>query len=321
MEVGFGFIEGETSKVLEEVISKTTPPKYFTHEHTTIITFALLLHARTKYSAEEMEEAFDQMAKKLLSKYPQIKEEDLKNLKFGFEYPAQAPVSIAAEQIFVGFDLAFKLLINNTTTPFITSDHPVVFYNQLFEPHKTIFTTSTGPASKGHQIFLPLSPKLMILFYDSTIYDVGEEYQDSVLVTDQNDINSMNGLQYLNALSNLYFNQDVTESYINFLETRYSSFRRLSKSGIEELYLGRREDDKHHSIVSTHRVGIQCGLTLSFIKLTDEGKNFNPKTGLDIIRNVDLYYAYKHFMSLVDKGLYKTNEFKRYLDDLEKNTR
>jgi len=125
MEEGFGFIEGETSKVLEEVISKTTPPKYFTHEHTTIITFTLLLHARTKYSAEVMEEMFDQVAKKILSKDPRIKEETLNKIKIGFEYPAQAPVGIAAEQIMFGFDLGFKLLINNTSTPFITSDEDV----------------------------------------------------------------------------------------------------------------------------------------------------------------------------------------------------
>jgi hypothetical protein len=66
-------------------------------------------------------------------------------------------------------DLNFKLLINNTLVPFISSDYPIVKYNQYLE-EKNWKHGKTGYGNTGLQIFIPLNSRIMILFYDAMIY-------------------------------------------------------------------------------------------------------------------------------------------------------
>ncbi|WP_461622080.1 DUF4238 domain-containing protein, partial [Bradyrhizobium sp. 23AC] len=77
---------------------------------------------------------------------------------------------------------------------FITSDHPVVFYNQYAE-HRTI-RSNTGLASKGLQIFYPISPYHIIILYDEAIYKIGAKKSTSVDVTSVSDVQQLNDLQW-----------------------------------------------------------------------------------------------------------------------------
>jgi hypothetical protein len=70
-------------------------------------------------------------------------------------------------------DLHNKLLINKTSVEFITSDHPIVMYNQLLT-FRT-FGSNCGVACKGLQIFYPLDPKKVLMLYDGQIYRVGSK--------------------------------------------------------------------------------------------------------------------------------------------------
>lgn len=99
------------------------------------------------------------------------------------EYKQKAPniteftLSNVSNSIKRTFDLKVKLLINTTVTPFITSDHPVIRYNQFLEMRRHP-GGNAGLAAKGLQVFLPLSPKHMLLFYDDWVYKVGGRSQE-----------------------------------------------------------------------------------------------------------------------------------------------
>jgi hypothetical protein len=72
----------------------------------------------------------------------------------------------------MALDLRWKLLQNKTDLPFITSDHPAVRYNQFLEP-RIRSGSNTGLVARGLQMFLPLSPKHVLVLFDSETYKVG----------------------------------------------------------------------------------------------------------------------------------------------------
>ncbi|MDE0400321.1 MAG: DUF4238 domain-containing protein [Candidatus Poribacteria bacterium] len=60
--------------------------------------------------------------------------------------------------------MGFRLLKNDTPIPLWASDNPVVRHNDL--------TDKLGAGSPGVQFYLPLTPKLLLQFYDSTSIDL-----------------------------------------------------------------------------------------------------------------------------------------------------
>ncbi len=63
--------------------------------------------------------------------------------------------------------MKWVIILNNTDWGFWTSDHPVVRFNQI--PAEFPFG-NMGLKSKGIELHLPLSPKMMILILDPVVY-------------------------------------------------------------------------------------------------------------------------------------------------------
>jgi hypothetical protein len=114
----------------------------------------------------------------------------------------------------ITFDLCFKLVINKTKEPFITSDHPVVLYNQFLEPRKK-YGNNTGLACKGLEIFLPISPRHLLIFFDPDVYKVENKSNVSVDITADADVKALNLLQCISADKNLYFNEEISEHQVS----------------------------------------------------------------------------------------------------------
>ena len=71
--------------------------------------------------------------------------------------------------------LVFK---NITTTPYYTSDHPVVKRPHVIEPHRS----NTGYKSKGIEIAVPLSSTHLLVLLERTQFKHYEEYENEVLL-------------------------------------------------------------------------------------------------------------------------------------------
>ena len=313
MESGFEILENRVSKLLHQMIEENSHPKYYSKDHHAILTFTILLHARTLRTAEELNEMVDKLLKKILSKDPRVKDR-LNEVKIGYAKPAKVIVQVVVSMLPIVMDLAFKILVNKTKTPFITSDHPVVFYNQFFESMKH-WGSNIGLASKGLQIFFPISPLHLLMFYDKKLYKVGGKRHKPINISNTKDVDNLNGLQNLNARANLYFNESVSESYIRTLNTQISKYLTTSRVRVKEYPDEIQKTKLHRSLVHTYKKDIRCNFSLSFVKQTKHAKEFQIDNRAVYIRNEALDMINWEFTTLVDQGKYRPSEFKRFLND------
>lgn len=313
MESGFEILENRTSKVLSQMIKENWHPKYYSKNHHVILTFTILLNARTQRTADELNEMVDKLSKLILAKDPRVKNR-LDEVKIGYIKPAQINVQIVASMIPIAMDLGFKIILNKTKTSFITSDHPVVFYNQFFESRKYM-ESEIGLASKGLQIFFPISPQHLLIFYDTGIYKVGGKSHRPIDVSNTKEIDDLNRLQILNARDNLYFNASVNETYISNLYAQVSKYQTKSRVRVKEYPSATLDDKLHRSLVHTFKKDIRCKLSLSFVKFTKHAKNFEFDNRVVYVRNEERVMVLKEFNDLVNQGIYKPSEFKQFLKE------
>jgi hypothetical protein len=124
-------------------------------------------------------------------------------------------------------DIKSALIINTTNNSFICSDAPVVRYNQLKIDNERLRSLF----SPGLEIFYPINNEIVLLFYDHEAYDIDFDYDSICYLDKQADIDSLNSLQFMNALDFVLFS-DINQ-----------------KENIENLY---RENQKLiHKIVGT----------------------------------------------------------------------
>ncbi|MEJ0103132.1 MAG: DUF4238 domain-containing protein [Bacteroidota bacterium] len=128
--------------------------------------------------------------------------------------------------------LSCKLIVNLSYLPFITSDNPVVKYNQFLEA-KEAYVGATGIAVKGIQIFLPIHPRMMICLYDPAIYTCGEDHKVTVITESIDEVHQLNSLQYLNSHSQLFFNDFISKEYIEAVVEQHS---RLNTNQVPSAY-------------------------------------------------------------------------------------
>ena len=166
-------------------------------------------------------------------------------------------------------DLEYKLLVNRTDVEFITSDNPVVLYNQIFSFRK--FGSNTGLATKGLQIFFPISPDKIILLYDSDVYRVGSEKKIAIEILNNKDISNINTLQACSCYENIYFRDEKLN--VQALHRKAKPYMRSIKAGIK---IFPQYDNKYQKseIMMSYREDIRIDLNLSFISLRKSAKKW-----------------------------------------------
>jgi uncharacterized protein YehS (DUF1456 family) len=100
-------------------------------------------------------------------------------------------------------DLDCTLFVNRTTEDFLTSDHPVAIGNNL--PNDAPSAGSSGFASRGLMIALPLSSRALFFLSDREVYDVTRNGAGVAFLTNSQDVVGLNLAQCFNAQENLYF--------------------------------------------------------------------------------------------------------------------
>ena len=125
-----------------------------------------------------------------------------------FNNPIITPMMLTLKNLGICLDLDFKVLRNKTDIPFVTSDSPVCRYNQYFEAHGEY---TSGLNSTGEQLYYPLSPSLAVLYYDSNVYKTKFRRRDFLDITDESDVNHLNGLVCVWADKCVYFNSRMID--------------------------------------------------------------------------------------------------------------
>ena len=219
--------ESGCAPVLRKIINSKQLPTRFSDEYFLIVFFLFLTELRNPATTERMMRSsalFQETVKNKLDpefakRLPMLTHDDA--LEFAFK---AVELSLRTTK-----DLGVKLLFNSSSQQFITSDNPVAKYNQFMEAKKWIGGGWTGLASIGLQFFFPISPELCILLYDPWVYKVGDKKKDLLEVSDMVSINAINGLQFMNATDNLFFNESITESYLEYLSVKDKSFKKANQ--------------------------------------------------------------------------------------------
>jgi hypothetical protein len=103
-------------------------------------------------------------------------------------------------------DLSICIVRNQTDTPFIASDDPSVLTNRLYVQNRIAKGMTSGMASAGAILLLPISPQVLVVIYDGDVYHLPNNLGVTSL-RNSNDVDLLNQLQILNCSTNIYFSE------------------------------------------------------------------------------------------------------------------
>ena len=178
---------------------------------------------------------------------------------------------------FLGFEnvtnsisnLEYILLHNDSDIPFVTSDYPIIRFNQYMRS-KNLDISDLGYSVKGIQILLPLSPKLCLLLFDDVYYDIVESSKKIYSIDSRNEIDSINALQLYNTGDKLYFNSEVTYEYIKTIKSRCQIASKASKVNNDKVFINGITDNiplSNTEFVLQNNAYNYLSLELSFLRI------------------------------------------------------
>jgi hypothetical protein len=203
IEKAFSEIETSSGVLLNKIINKNYIPSARSQAHSILQLFIVTLHSRTKYKFEEMNEIVDKIGKSVLELHPDVDKTLLDKVEIKLDFPLHYSILHSLTRYPLAQDLSIHLFTNESSNNFITSDHPVIYYNKWTEDIKDY--GSVGLASKGLLIFLPLSHKKLLLLYDRSVYKIGNKKDSVSILNDAGEVDNINLLQWLKCNNNIYF--------------------------------------------------------------------------------------------------------------------
>jgi len=269
VEKALGGIEGAASEIFREIIRNQSAPRPLTKEHMRLVLFVLIQHSRTTYAVDVLNEMTDKFAKKMLATEKSLDLQDFDKIKVSITDAGAFSVATATSALHLVLDLKCKILIAKEGAEFITSDNPAILYNQLFE--NMDYMSAIGLSCKGLQIFLPISPTILLHYYDSDCYKLGDRKSNAVRITELRDMDSLNLLQLVNASENIYFS-DAQKSRISMLKAA-SSLRPINKTNISS-HVNWETDSQRSELWVSSKQSNKTSLSLDCVKILDKALAF-----------------------------------------------
>jgi Protein of unknown function (DUF4238) len=117
---------------------------------------------------------------------------------------------------------------HHTHEEFVTSDNPVVAHNQYCEGIDCQGVLGWNCA--GIQILCPVSPRHLVLLYDTKVYAVGAKHdRGASRIDDVADIRNLNAFQIATARENIYFRNVAMDELLRAQIERLDSRRRRKR--------------------------------------------------------------------------------------------
>jgi len=272
LEDALSTLENISAESIRKIDTTYTLPKPSTEDFKAIWVFTFLQATRTKSIAKETNEMTNKLFKIVFKNDPRFKG-NINNLEFGIKNTAAFNIDTTIKTMYYAKDLACKLIVNKSSIPFITSDNPVVRYNQFLERRK--FPGGlTGFASKGLQIFFPITPNLMLLFYDDKVYKCGLKKRSRLETSQTEDIFNLNLLQCLNCDELIYFNNKICKYEIEKLIAKKERYFIQDRNIVNEYPQKPAANGSIASLIHTYKQDLKIKLKLSFLKETDHAKSY-----------------------------------------------
>jgi hypothetical protein len=234
----------------------------------------------------------------------------------GIKDVAQYSLSMVTQYYPLLLDLGYKLLTNKTEVEFVTSDNPVVMYNQLLSFRK--LGSNTGLYSKGLQIFFPLSPDKQIILYDDEVYRVGSDGKNVIEITDETDIYNLNALQACSCYENIYFMSEELNTFA--LHRKVRPYLRKNKSNIK-VFPEYNDGKEKSEIIMNYKEDIRFNFNLSFLTLRNSAKEWRSKflklksQPAVVKRNKSFHDDTVEFLKKVRNNEYQASEFIKFMEE------
>jgi hypothetical protein len=203
LEDALGDLEQAVAPIMRSIISGGPFPASGTDAHLYLLFFLATQRLRTHDAAERMAHQASLFVTYVAKETGRREGIDIGNARIIFNDEVAFALSAARDFYPMLNDLDSRILRISCNARFITSDNPVIFYNQWCEGIN--YTGVIGAASSGLQIFYPLAPNCMIMLFDPNVYDVIGQKSGEILLTNPSDINHLNRLQCVFAQENLLF--------------------------------------------------------------------------------------------------------------------
>jgi hypothetical protein len=129
--------------------------------------------------------------------------------------------------------LKTRIILNRTAMPFFTSDDPVVYTNR-FHLQKEVLG-GAGVGSPGAMLLMPLTPQILLLSYDATIYRLDKSLGELGVIDRVTDVAAFNDLQAVRCHSNLYFRGWSARAQVESTYHKAKSRRRNKWFDVETL--------------------------------------------------------------------------------------
>jgi hypothetical protein len=232
LEDSLSKLEGEMAQTISKIMKTICLPAHSSRDHRMLLYFAVTTEIRNPVFTQKLQEMTESMGEmiKLHVDFPE--KYRTPEYRFGLKDPILCSFLNYRKHVVILSDLHCKLLRNQTQLSFITSDNPVIQYNQFLE-QKTEEKSITGFAMKGLQVFVPISSLLMLMLYDSQVYYVGSRKRKIVDITEPKEISQLNVLQFMNCCANVYGNEYLSETYVQKLKLDAQQFDKPGKEFVE----------------------------------------------------------------------------------------
>jgi hypothetical protein len=236
IEDNLSVIERDLARIIRLILETKQVPKQESEDHIDLLFFVALTDLRNPVRIEGTKMMFQEM----VSRIQELDENaDIERLVPSIKHEEVIAMSFSGlkDVVTTILDLDYKLLLNKTSKPFISSDFPIVKYNQYLEGKKWS-QSKTGYGLTGLQIFIPLNSEIAILFFDSDIYKVGDKKNKTYSIVKESDVESLNILQFINCFETIYFDEKADEFYIRNLFEKSRKFKKanVSKAGLTYLF-------------------------------------------------------------------------------------
>ena len=194
-------------------------------ERLNILTYVMMQLGRTVFMSERLSDDVNEMSLEIFKRCTGMEQVD-PHLEFRFDEPPLFSLSVYAGMVVNMADLSFKLVCidSKCESTFISSDCPAFIINPYFD-----FLGYAGVKILGYKgvcIMMPLTPRLLILFYDSSVYKIGNR-KGKVMISESKEIETINMLIANEANELLVFNPKhaITSSLKVFAQKAKSNNR------------------------------------------------------------------------------------------------
>ena len=239
LENAFAELEGRVATIFKDIIRKNQRPKVLTVEYFHLLCFIVFQHLKTPAYGKQINWLATKTMRMMTKGRKEFEGIDTSKFKIVMNMPEVVGLSAAKDQVPLLGDLCMKTFINKTDVEFITSDAPVIFFNQWCQEWP--LGGNIGTTAKGLQIFFPISNRHVIVLYDQDIYVAGKGDQ-VVEVNETADVEMINSLQLLSVDEKLYFSghertrDSIDRLPFEFYRTPEKALHANSSIGIDPAY-------------------------------------------------------------------------------------